>query len=52
MGRGRGPELITMCGRFTQKFTWYEIRDLYEFMGAARNPQIHYNIAPTDTRRW
>ncbi len=38
-----------MCGRFTQKFTWHEIRDLYELMSAARNLQIHYNIAPTDT---
>jgi putative SOS response-associated peptidase YedK len=37
-----------MCGRFTQKFTWYEVRDLYELMGAARNLQTHYNIAPTD----
>lgn len=38
-----------MCGRFTQKFTWHEIRDLYELTGAARNLQAHYNIAPTDT---
>ncbi len=38
-----------MCARFTQKFTWYEIRDLYELTGAARNLQTHYNIAPTDT---
>jgi putative SOS response-associated peptidase YedK len=37
-----------MCGRFTQKFTWHEIRDLYELVGAARNLQTHYNIAPTD----
>jgi putative SOS response-associated peptidase YedK len=37
-----------MCGRFTQKFSWYEVRDLYELMGAARNLQTHYNIAPTD----
>lgn len=38
-----------MCGRFTQKFSWYEIRDLYELVGDARNLQAHYNIAPTDT---
>jgi putative SOS response-associated peptidase YedK len=38
-----------MCGRFTQKFTWHEIRGLYELTGAARNLQTHYNIAPTDT---
>jgi putative SOS response-associated peptidase YedK len=37
-----------MCGRFTQKFTWNDIRDLYELVGAARNLQAHYNIAPTD----
>jgi putative SOS response-associated peptidase YedK len=43
------PELVAMCGRFVQKFTWYEIRDLYESVGDARNLQAHYNIAPTDT---
>ena len=44
---GRG--LVAMCGRFTQKFTWHEVRELYELTGAARNLQTHYNIAPTDT---
>jgi hypothetical protein len=29
-------ELVAMCGRFTQKYTWHEIRDLYELVGAAR----------------
>ena len=38
-----------MCGRFTQKYTWHEIRELYELAGDARNLQTHYNIAPTDT---
>src|ERR1700680_3036106 len=38
-----------MCGRFTQRYTWREIHDLYGLMGAARNLQAHYNIAPTDT---
>jgi putative SOS response-associated peptidase YedK len=38
-----------MCGRFTQKFSWHEIRDLYELVGDARNLQPHYNIAPSDT---
>jgi len=38
-----------MCGRFTQRYTWREIEDLYGLMGAARNLQAHYNIAPTDT---
>jgi putative SOS response-associated peptidase YedK len=42
-------ELVGMCGRFTQKFTWREIRELYELVGDARNLQAHYNIAPTDT---
>jgi putative SOS response-associated peptidase YedK len=37
-----------MCGRFTQRYTWREIEDLYGLMGAARNLQAHYNIAPTD----
>src|SRR5262249_2555463 len=41
-------ELVAMCGRFMQKFTWHEVRDLYELTGAARNLQTHYNIAPTD----
>lgn len=38
-----------MCGRFTQRYTWRDIQDLYGLMGAARNLQAHYNIAPTDT---
>jgi putative SOS response-associated peptidase YedK len=38
-----------MCGRFTQRYTWREIHDLYNLTGAARNLQAHYNIAPTDT---
>ena len=37
-----------MCGRFSQRYTWREIHDLYGFTGAARNLQAHYNIAPTD----
>jgi putative SOS response-associated peptidase YedK len=39
----------SMCGRFTQSYTWREISDLYELFGAPRNLQAHYNIAPTDT---
>jgi len=38
-----------MCGRFTQRYTWREVHDLYGLTGAARNLQTHYNIAPTDT---
>jgi putative SOS response-associated peptidase YedK len=38
-----------MCGRFTQRYTWREIHDLYGLTGPARNLQAHYNIAPTDT---
>ena len=38
-----------MCGRFTQRYTWDEIQELYSLMGAASNLQAHYNIAPTDT---
>ena len=37
-----------MCGRFTQRYSWSEIQDLYDLTGAARNLQPHYNIAPTD----
>lgn len=45
---GGVPEPVVMCGRFTQKLGWHEIRDLYELRGAVRNLQAHYNIAPTD----
>src|SRR6266436_2447349 len=37
-----------MCGRFTQRYSWSEIQDLYDLTGAPRNLQPHYNIAPTD----
>jgi putative SOS response-associated peptidase YedK len=37
-----------MCGRFTQRYSWSEIQDLYDLTSAARNLQPHYNIAPTD----
>jgi putative SOS response-associated peptidase YedK len=37
-----------MCGRFTQRYTWREIHELYGLTGASRNLQAHYNIAPTD----
>ena len=37
-----------MCGRFTQRYSWSEIHDLYGLAGPARNLQPHYNIAPTD----
>jgi putative SOS response-associated peptidase YedK len=36
-----------MCGRFTQAYTWQEIRDLYDLTGAAQNLKPRYNIAPT-----
>src|ERR1700719_364623 len=38
-----------MCGRFTQRYTWREVHELYDLIGVARNLQAHYNIAPTDT---
>ncbi|MBO0751654.1 MAG: SOS response-associated peptidase [Bradyrhizobiaceae bacterium] len=37
-----------MCGRFTQRYTWRDVHELYGLPGAARNLQAHYNIAPTD----
>jgi hypothetical protein len=40
-----------MCGRFTARYTWRQVHDLYDFTGAARNLQAHYNIAPTDPSR-
>ena len=36
-----------MCGRFTQHYTWREIHELYGLVGAARNIEPRYNIAPT-----
>ncbi len=36
-----------MCGRFTQCYTWQEIRDLYDLTGTAQNLEPRYNIAPT-----
>jgi SOS response associated peptidase (SRAP) len=38
-----------MCGRFTQHYTWSEVRDFLSLLGAARNLRPHYNIAPTTT---
>ncbi len=38
-----------MCGRFTQHFTWRELRDLLDLVGAARNLEPRYNIAPTSS---
>jgi putative SOS response-associated peptidase YedK len=36
-----------MCGRFTQNYTWAEVHAFSSVLGASRNLQPHYNIAPT-----
>ncbi len=36
-----------MCGRFTQHYTWAEVRAFLDLYGAARNLRPRYNIAPT-----
>jgi putative SOS response-associated peptidase YedK len=36
-----------MCGRFTQKYTWRELAELYALTQPPRNLQPRYNIAPT-----
>jgi putative SOS response-associated peptidase YedK len=36
-----------MCGRFTQHYTWSEVRDFLSLIGTPRNLRPHYNIAPT-----
>jgi putative SOS response-associated peptidase YedK len=40
---------ISMCGRFTQKYTWCELIELYRLTQPARNLQPRYNVAPTTT---
>jgi putative SOS response-associated peptidase YedK len=41
--------MVPMSGRFTQHFTWREIRELYALVGCARNFEPQYNIEPTAT---
>jgi putative SOS response-associated peptidase YedK len=36
-----------MCGRFTQHYTWSEVRDFLDLQGEPRNLQPRYNIAPS-----
>lgn len=36
-----------MCGRFTREFSWEEINKALAILGAPRNLQPRYNIAPT-----
>jgi putative SOS response-associated peptidase YedK len=38
-----------MCGRFTQKYTWQELADLYRLNQTPRNIRPAYNVCPTDT---
>lgn len=38
-----------MCGRFTQRYTWDEVRTFLSVFGPPRNLQPHCNIAPTMT---
>ena len=42
-------KVLTMCGRFTQNYTWEEVHAFLSVFGPPRNLQPHYNIAPTDT---
>ncbi len=39
----------TMCGRFTQRYTWSEVHAFLSVIGAAKNLRPRYNIAPTTT---
>ena len=40
---------VSMCGRFTQKYTWRELVELYRLTQPARNLEPRYNVAPTST---
>ena len=35
-----------MCGRFTQRLSWAELRELMDLIGAPRNLEPRYNVAP------
>jgi putative SOS response-associated peptidase YedK len=37
-----------MCGRFTQKYTWSELVELYRLTQPPQNLQPSYNVCPTD----
>src|SRR5713226_3932784 len=37
-----------MCGRFTQKFTWPELIELYRLTQTPQNLRPAYNVCPTD----
>jgi putative SOS response-associated peptidase YedK len=36
-----------MCGRFTQNYTWEQVRAFLDVFGPPQNLQPRYNIAPT-----
>jgi putative SOS response-associated peptidase YedK len=36
-----------MCGRFTRKYTWRELWDLYRLTSPASNLEPRYNVCPT-----
>jgi putative SOS response-associated peptidase YedK len=37
-----------MCGRFTQKYTWQELAELYRLNQTPQNIRPAYNVCPTD----
>ena len=41
-----------MCGRFTQRYTWRQVHELYDLTGAARNLQALWFLITLSMANW